>query len=110
MPVQYKETPGDSRGSLLAYQRAMLRFAEKVNQHEALIDRMFSDDMIVTGATVRYPMDEGDEYLIVMRARNMGSPVVCFHGAATLLEAWEGLLNRLQNKSIMWKADKYAKD
>jgi hypothetical protein len=51
---------------------------------------------------------EYDEYLIVVQAAKDGERVVAFQSAPTLAEAFEGLFNRLENRSIRWRADEYA--
>lgn len=108
MPVKYEEVPGSAIGSQLAYQKALIRFAEKINLYEASLEHLFEDDINVTSLSIRHPLDEGEDYLITIRAIAAGEKVVAFHDGASLFEALEGLVNRLRNKSLRWKADKYA--
>lgn len=109
MAVKYKEEPGSALGSQLAYQKALVRFAEKVNLYEASLEHLFEDDIIVTGLSIRHPLDEGEEYLITVRAIIGGAPMVAFHAGASMFEVLEGLVNRMRNKSLKWKGDAYAK-
>lgn len=108
MAVKYKEVPGSAYGSQLAYQKALIRFAEKINLYEASLEHLFEDDVVVTGLTIRHPLDEGEDYLITMRAIRAGEKIVAFHDGSSMFEVLEGLVNRLRNKSLRWKKDKYA--
>lgn len=108
MPVKYEDVPGSAMGSQLAYEKALIRFAEKINLYEATLEHLFDDDIIITGMTIRHPLDTGEDYLVTLRAVIAGEAKVAFHDGASLLEALEGLVNRMRNKSLKWKADKYA--
>lgn len=108
--AKYKDIPGNAMGSVLAYQRALMRLGEKLNEYERTLESLFDDDIIVNSMSIRHPMDEGEEYLVTVRVVRGGESLVGFHAASTLSESLEGLLNRLRNKSMKWKADKYAKE
>lgn len=110
MPVQYEEVPGNALGSQLAYQKALIRFAEKLNSYEAALQYLFDDDILVTNMTIRHPMDEGEEYLVTLRAIIGGRAKVAFHAGASMFELLEGLVNRMRRKSLKWKDDQYAQE
>lgn len=60
---------------------------------------------------VRAPRDQGDDYLVVVRALDAdGRPVVAFHGASTFVDALVGLSNRMANGTLKWKADRFSED
>jgi len=107
--VKYKEVPGDAWGSQLNYQKALVRLAEKLIRFERLVDLRAEEEFFVMGMSIRIPQEEGEDYLITLRANAPTGQVVAFHAAASLREALEGLINRMSNKSLMWKADQYAR-
>jgi hypothetical protein len=64
----------------------------------------------ILGLSIRGPKEPGDDVLITVRALAPdGSPVVGFHGSPSLDEAFVGLVNRLENGNLRWKADTWAK-
>jgi hypothetical protein len=64
----------------------------------------------IRGFTVRAPRDDGEEYLVtVRRVGDDGGPEVAFHSATTLGEALAGLVSRLDNGSLKWRVDEYAR-
>jgi len=105
--TEYEEIPGNARGSMLAYQRSMLRIAEQLARAEYVWERLAEGMTEVVSFSVRLPQYAGGEYLVVVRAIQDGKPVVGFHSADTLSEVLRGVLARLTNGSIKWKADKY---
>lgn len=66
--------------------------------------------MQVTGMGIRMPREERGEFLVTIRALDSeGAPFVAFHGASDLGEALTGLWNRLQNGTLRWKPDEWAR-
>lgn len=64
----------------------------------------------VTGVTIRGPREAGDEILLVVRGIGSdGGPVVAFHSAYGLAEALLSLAARLNNGSLKWREDEFAR-
>lgn len=62
----------------------------------------------VTGVSIRAPQATGGDFLLTIRGTaEDGTPVVAFHGAADLGEAFRGLQNRLLNGSLKWRQDSF---
>ncbi len=62
------------------------------------------------GLSVRPPTEDNAEFLLVIRAYDdAGAPVVGFHSGLSLGEALAGLYERLDNASLRWKEDEYAR-
>jgi hypothetical protein len=84
--VGYEEVPGNSVASVANYQRVLIKTAEALYGYEPKLDRLFEDDVIVTGLSIRHPIDEGTDYLLTARATIGGERFVAFHGGDTLVE------------------------
>lgn len=70
--------------------------------------RRYSVD--VTGFSVKAPVGSGGDFLITVRGFDEeGAPVVGFHGSVDLLDAICGAQNRVQNGTMKWKPDEWAK-
>lgn len=106
--MRSKDVPGNSMETAAAIQRVAARQGAKLLRWESLLESLDNDDTILSGLKVRLPQMEYDEYLIVVQAAKDGERVVAFQSAPTLAEAFEGLFNRLENRSIRWRADEYA--
>jgi hypothetical protein len=98
-----------SRVAKILYERTMLRNAEQVVRFEYLIDRMIEEDVWIEGMTIRLSREAENEYLVILRAVVGGEAKVTFQSGTTLLDSLVGLLRRLENRSLEWKEDKYAK-
>lgn len=99
----------DTRVARAVFERECIRLAVNIRSYDTLMASLFEDDIIVTGTTIRHPLEEKEDYLITVRAIIAGEHFVAFHGAPTYHEATEGLINRLRNRTMKWKEDKYAK-
>lgn len=53
--------------------------------------------------------DQGDGFLLVIRATKSKKPVVAFIGARTVLQCLEILASMAYYDQLEWKPDKYAK-
>jgi hypothetical protein len=99
-------------GSAYLRQRAFdlecIKLGLKVRDYDHQIERMFEDDILVQGLSIRHPQDEGEDYLVTVRMIRAGEWFVAFHAAGSFHELLEGLVNRMRNKSLKWKEDKYA--
>jgi len=64
----------------------------------------------ITGMSVRGPAVRNGEFLITVRGvDHEGLPVVAFHGATDFGEALRGISARVNNGTMKWKADEYAR-
>ncbi len=92
----------------LAYQDEMYKIGCLVVDYDRHIGEYFDADILVTGMSIRHPMDEGQDYLVTLRAVVSGDAKVAFHAGATFQEVLVGLINRMKNRSLKWKDDGYA--
>lgn len=72
-------------------------------------EKRYEEGTHVVGLTVKLPREIGDDFLIVVRAQKEEARVVAFHGAPTFAEAVVGMLTRLQQDTLKWKEDEYAR-
>jgi hypothetical protein len=88
--------------------------AERVGNHVRYVDAVMQGwrdlQVDVVGLSVRGPEYEGGEYLVTVRGvDHEGARVVAFHSATSLMEILCGVSARLQNGSLAWKADQWAR-
>lgn len=100
---------GSAMLSAVNHQRRLIRLGETLQQLEPVLDKLYEEDTMILGVSIRFTDDEGGDYLVVIRAQKDGERVVAFHAAATFYEAVEGFVNRLTNRSLRWKADEFTK-
>lgn len=103
-----REIPGNSLGSQLEYQRQLIRLAESLLRFETVADSVFDRGDELMYISCRLKGSARSEYLLVLKARIGGVPVVSFHAAETLAEALRGLIARVENGSVKWKVDEYG--
>lgn len=103
------DVPGNAMASAAAYTKQLVRLGEKVYDLDRIINRLDESDLWVEALRFRAPNDNDSQWLAVVTARQDGTPVVGFHGAATFQETLEGLVNRLANNSMKWRPDEYKK-
>lgn len=104
-----EDTPGNAMMSALEYQRQMIRSQEQLIRCDRILERLFDDDVEVLGMSIRLPQEDAGDYLVTVRARKGNNKVVAFHAANTLAEVLRGVLAKLENRSIRWKEDNYAR-
>lgn len=102
------DVPGNAMLSVAAYQKRMIKLGEALMRLEATLERLYDEDILILGLSVKFPNEEGADYFMTVRAQVDGELKVAFHGAATFAESVEGFVNRLVRKQLRWKADKYA--
>jgi hypothetical protein len=73
-----------------------------------VIERLFEEDVVLLSLTVQTPYKGREDFLVVGRFRNGGVSMVAFHGAATFYEAIKGFLDRLINRTLVFREDQYA--
>ncbi len=101
------DIPGNSVGSHAAYLKQMVRQAESLMGFESVVDHLFEEDVLLRSIAIRFPEDDRPEYLAVVRVYWHGEKQVAFHNAPTLLELLTGVANRLRNRSMKFKEDRY---
>ncbi len=102
------DVPGSAVGSHAAYLRQMVRQAETLQDLERTADRLFEEELLVRGITIRFPEDARPEYLAVVRVEGPGGRLVAFHNAPTFIEVVVGVVNRLKNGTMKFKEDQYG--
>ena len=100
---------GNAMMSAVNHQRRLIKLGETLQRVEPVLDRLYDEDVIIKGVTIRFCSEDNSEYFATIRAQVEGEQVVAFHAGATFYETVEGLINRLTNKSLRWKDDQYAK-
>ena len=63
---------------------------------------------VIDSIRVRHPEADSGEWLVVIKGRYEGRPVVAFHGAYDLPEALRGAGLRAANGELRWKTDDWA--
>lgn len=103
----------DQPGGVLATAAAHERFVQRVGLGwigvvEAL-GRLHAEDHVVYRVTVRGDWDGHGEFLLVLIADTENGPKVAFHNSGDPHGMWVSLKNRIENGSLKWKDDEYAK-
>jgi len=64
----------------------------------------------VTGFSVRAPLVQHGEYLMVIKGTDeAGGPIVAFHSSTSLADLFTGCANRLVNGSLKWRDDEFRR-
>lgn len=108
MNKERKASSGQESAAAAATDRLQRRMGATLMRAEVVLEHLFDEGSYVKSITFRMPVSEGEEYLAVVRLATESGMQVAFHGAPTLGECVEGVLNRLQNKSLKFKADQYG--
>lgn len=108
MSKKNRDVPGNSLASQAQYQRDMLRLGETISRMERILDRMFEEEWIPKRVSIKVPVNQGDEYLVIITAESPGGPVVAFTSGQSFAEAIRVAIARIENGSVKWKEDAYA--
>jgi hypothetical protein len=100
---------GANRKHEVAFEQFTQRLGGTLIRTERILEGLDNEDCIVTSLRVRTPGYTYSDYLVTIKAEIEGVPHVGFHGATTFGEAIQGAIERLQNRTMKWKADQYAK-
>lgn len=103
------EVDGNAMASAMAIQRQLIRGAEQLARAESTFRWHEDRDRAVLAIRIRLPEYAGGEYMAVVSAEEEGARVVGFHNGTTLFETVQGLLARMENDTLVWKEDKYAR-
>lgn len=102
-----RDVDGNAMASAVAVQREMVRTAEKLYRMEELLDKLFEEDQEVLRIAVQCPDGDRDDYMVYVTGLVDGKRCVAFHGGATFREALIGAIDRMSNRSLKWREDKY---
>lgn len=80
-----------------------------VGRVDGALGRYADDDVFLRTVTIRAPEEGQGDYFVVSRWWVGGEQKVAFHSAGTFWEAVKGLADRMQNGSLTFKDDQYAK-
>lgn len=109
MSRKNKDIPGNAVASAAEYARQQARNGEKLLVVDKLLADWDEDEVFIDGFSLRPPsMDRGD-WLMVIRANGPEGRLVAFHDAPTFAELIVGFVNRLQNRSLKFREDQYAR-
>jgi len=108
MTDERRATSRSESAATAATDRLQRRMGASLMRAEVVLDGLFADEVYVKSITFRMPVSEGEEYLAVVRVSTLDGAQVGFHGAPTLAECVEGVLNRLQNRSMKYRADQFG--
>lgn len=104
-----RDIPGNAVASAQAYQRSMVGLAETLVRFERLADRLWEEGTYLTNISIRLPDDDHADYLMVVRGRNGDGQVVGFTSSDTLRDTVRRGIASLENGTLKWQEDKYAK-
>jgi len=101
-----KDVPGNAIASQAAFDREMVRTAAGIYRVDDVLARLYEDDCNITRFGIICPNMLRTEYMGVVNAVSAGAPIVAFHGGQTFKDCLVGMLARIENGSITWRADK----
>jgi len=101
------------RGKTERYDRAVEREVHDLGAVQLRASQMFinleDEDFYVKSITFQSPFHTGGDWRVIVRVHAGGEDLVGFHGAHTYAEAGRGALERIDNRTMKWKEDEYAK-
>lgn len=103
-----KEVPGDARESMLRFQEAQLQIAYELSKAEGTFDAIFETGTEIQELRIRLPQDDGQGYLVVIKALSEKGKIVGFHDGTTLTDALLGALRRLKQGNVRFKPDEWT--
>lgn len=65
--------------------------------------------IVLRGLTVRWPVEEGDDFLLTARFETESGPVVAFHSADELGALVRGYANKMRLEKLKLREDRYGK-
>lgn len=103
------DVPGNAQASAAAFERYVFSLGRAWLDFERIAHDMGHAGTPIKRVTLKGPLVEGGSALIILTADSEEGPVVAFHNVDDLGTAIKGLAARLQNGSLKWKVDEYAK-
>ena len=108
MSKRNKDVPGNAMASAAQVNGLILRMGQSMLELDRLLERYDDEDVFISGFSVRPPGTSGNDWFLVVRAETPEGKKVAFHNAPTFAELVKGLVDRLSNRSLKWKADQYG--
>jgi len=108
--AKYTKETGSSTAAQLQFEKQMYNIGALVVGFEGQLERMFEHDNYIKKLLVKPAGYEREDYLLVVTAYIDGADVVAFQQGSDLSEVLTGLIKRLKNGSVKWKADGYANE
>lgn len=72
-----------------------------------IVEGYAEDGVVLKGFSVRFPLSEGDEYFMVVRARIDDEKVVAFRDGEDLVGLLRGFLRAVNGRKLKFREDKY---
>lgn len=104
-----KEVPGNTIQSSIDYEAYLIKIGRSMLRTDRMCENAAADGLTVKAIRIKFPDTPGGGYLAVVTADFDGVACVAFHGGTEFHDVVTGLLNRIQNRSLKWKEDNYAK-
>ena len=88
-----------------AYERILARVGATLAVAENRLDNAFDSGLWIQSVTFRMPTQDKPDYLAIVKGVQDDARVIAFHGTPTLIEAVDGVFQRLYNGSLKFKED-----
>jgi len=106
---KYEEVPGNAVASAANWARYIEKIAEPVLRFQASFEGGKFTDFEIKAIRFKAPVYERGEWLCVVSVSSEAGSFVGFHKDVDFASCLTGTLNRIQNRSMQWKVDEYAK-
>ncbi len=101
--------PGNSRAEALEFQQQLIDAGTALLSFNRVLERYEDEEVWISSVRVRVPELDGQEFLAIVTARSADGAVVSFTSGATFYEALRLCIARLDNRSVKWQEDRYAR-
>jgi hypothetical protein len=101
---------GSSWEAQRAWDKTVLDAGMGVFRWERLMGLGALEGTTIESVRIRTPRTEGGEFLIVVKASVEGKRAVGFHSSTSLPEALSGAANRVLNRTLRWREDRWAEE
>jgi len=98
---------GNTLAAQAAFDREMVRVAAVLHRLDGIADDSFREERLITGLRLSFPSMTRDGYLAVMSSETAEGKFVAFNADPSPVTALIGIILRLENRSIKWKADQW---
>ena len=102
------DVPGNAVQSQANFTKWLCGIGEAITRVDGGIGTKIEEGTFLLGITIKAPVDQGADWLAVVRADVEGVRVVAFHSADTLTDVIKGACNRYTYNKLKWKDDEYA--
>lgn len=104
------EVPGNILATQASVDRVMRRAGGALYKIENSSERLREEGISVESIRLKMPAEQDGEILLVITASTESGGIVAFHRQAGIAACLEGLSSRLDNGSLKWKEDEYARE